>query len=60
MMPEGETRICAYSSVLIPWNWSEVAQRLAGEAPDLPRWGVSTFRKAAGTKRDEEHPELFE
>jgi site-specific DNA-methyltransferase (adenine-specific) len=37
-----------------------VSQLLAGEAPDLPRWGVATFRKAGASKRDEEHPELFE
>ena len=36
-----------------------VAQLLAGDSPDLPRWGISTFRKASGAKRNEHHPELF-
>lgn len=27
-----------------------VAQLLKGEAPDIPRWGLDTHRKAAKTK----------
>jgi hypothetical protein len=37
-----------------------VAQLLAGESPNLPTWGVATFKKASGSKRDETHPELFD
>jgi site-specific DNA-methyltransferase (adenine-specific) len=37
-----------------------VAQLLAGESPNLPTWGLSTFKKATGTKREDTHPELFE
>lgn len=37
-----------------------VAEILRGDAPDVPRWGMDTFKKAAKAKRqDEQHPELF-
>ena len=48
-----ESRSCPVNQLIT------VGHLLAGEVPDLPRWGLSNFKYPTCYKRGDEHPQLF-